>query len=355
MGQASGTITSCYSTGSVTGSDVVGGLVGNSESTITNCYSTGNVSGHDNVGGLMGQASGTITSCYSTGNVAGNSDVGGLAGVAIAIITSCYSTGSVTGSSDFVGGLLGGALVGTITSCYSTGNVSGVSDVGGLVGFFYVSDGYPGSITDSISYSNVSGQDRVGSFIGNVINTEDGSSFGTLTITNCSALPQNMPAISWCCGEDGNPNTHGLDDMLAGISDTQYRETSLQVGIDSSRYSVITADTGFKKNVLAGLNGLDITRSDAISAIDKVISDITSKQTELGAVQNRLESVLDSITVQYDNLVSARSVIKDADVAKESAAYIKSQILQNASATLLATANQSPSLALTLIGGLRRG
>ena len=127
----------------------------------------------------------------------------------------------------------------------------------------------------------------------------------------------------------------------------------MQVGIDSSQYSVITTDTGFKKNVLASLNGLDITRSDAISTIDKVISDITSKQTELGAVQNRLESVLDSITVQYDNLVSARSVIKDADVAKESAAYIRSQILQNASATLLATANQSPSLALTFIGGLQ--
>ena len=109
------------------------------------------------------------------------------------------------------------------------------------------------------------------------------------------------------------------------------------------------------KDLLERLNGLDITGTDAISTIDAVIQNITSKQTELGAVQNRLESVLDSITVQYDNLASARSVIKDADVAKESAAYIKSQILQNASATLLTTANQSHSLALTLIGALQRG
>ena len=299
-------------------------------------------------GGLVGLTSGSISSCYSTGNVTGDERIGGLAGEAHGDITSCYSTGYISGTD--VGGLVGLAQ-GNIISCYSIGEVSGTRTSGGLVGEFWILSGSK-SITDSISYSNISGRDKVGSFIGIVINTEDGSSFGTLTLTNCSALPQNMPAISVCYDNSSNPNTHGLDDMLAVITDTQYRETSLQVGIDSSRYSVITADTGFKKNVLAGLNGLDVTRSDAISAIDKVISDITSKQTELGAVQNRLESVLDSITVQYDNLVSARSVIKDADVAKESAAYIRSQILQNASATLLATANQSPALALTLIGGL---
>ena len=50
-----------------------------------------------------------------------------------------------------------------------------------------------------------------------------------------------------------------------------------------------------------------------------------------------------------ENLTSSRSTIKDADVAKESSAYIRAQILQQASATLMATANQSPAIALQLL------
>ena len=73
------------------------------------------------------------------------------------------------------------------------------------------------------------------------------------------------------------------------------------------------------------------------------------QQDELGAVQNQLESALEAISTQRENLISSRSTLKDADVAEVSSEYIKQQILQQASATLLATANQSPALALQLI------
>ena len=72
-------------------------------------------------------------------------------------------------------------------------------------------------------------------------------------------------------------------------------------------------------------------------------------QTMIGASSNRLESVLDSITTSIENLTSSLSTIRDADIAKESTDYIRHQILQNDCATLLATANQSPSIALSLI------
>ena len=64
---------------------------------------------------------------------------------------------------------------------------------------------------------------------------------------------------------------------------------------------------------------------------------------------SRLMSALEQIKVSYDNLVSTQSTIRDADIAEESSAYIRSQILQQASATLLAAANQSPSIALQLL------
>lgn len=80
-----------------------------------------------------------------------------------------------------------------------------------------------------------------------------------------------------------------------------------------------------------------------------MIANVNVKQTELGAVENRLMSALEQINVSYDNLVSTQSTIRDADIAEESSEYIRNQILQQASATLLATANQTPSIALQLL------
>lgn len=137
-----GTITNCYSVGSVAGDDGVGGLVGCSyEGTITNCYSTGSVTGHGDVGGLVGFNFGTITKCYSTGSVAGGYKcVGGLVGHNggydhYGTITNCYSIAGASGGY-YVGGLVGQnhSNYGTITNCYSTGSVAGDDGVGGLVG-----------------------------------------------------------------------------------------------------------------------------------------------------------------------------------------------------------------------------
>ncbi len=80
-----------------------------------------------------------------------------------------------------------------------------------------------------------------------------------------------------------------------------------------------------------------------------MIRTVSAKQTEFGSTQNRLESALEEISVQYENLLSSRSTLRDADIAEESSAYIRNQILQQASATLLATANQTPSIALQLL------
>lgn len=88
---------------------------------------------------------------------------------------------------------------------------------------------------------------------------------------------------------------------------------------------------------------------DTLAAIDTAISEISGRVTTLGAAQNRVDSAISALGVQTQNLTSSLSTIRDADVAKESSAYIQSQILQQASATLLATANQAPSIALSLI------
>ena len=101
----------------IQGYDYVGGAVGyayaSSSSppvTITNCYNTGSVTGNNSVGGVVGRApNSTITNCYNTGTVTGNWNVGGVVGYAdsSSTITNCYNTGAVEGSSDRVGGVVG--------------------------------------------------------------------------------------------------------------------------------------------------------------------------------------------------------------------------------------------------------
>ena len=84
---------------------------------------------------------------------------------------------------------------------------------------------------------------------------------------------------------------------------------------------------------------------------DEAISNIIDRLTKIGAYQNRLSSILESLDTQQTNLTAANSTIKDADIAQESAQYVQSQILQQASATLLTQANSAPQIALTLIKG----
>jgi len=92
-----------------------------------------------------------------------------------------------------------------------------------------------------------------------------------------------------------------------------------------------------------------VSAGSMLGCIDDVISKISSRITTLGAAQNRIESAVTSIGVQAENITSSLATLRDADVATESSNYIKAQILQQASATLLATANQSPAIALNLL------
>ena len=89
--------------------------------------------------------------------------------------------------------------------------------------------------------------------------------------------------------------------------------------------------------------------SEMLNKIDNVIKEISNRTTTLGAAQNRIDSAIESIAVQSENITSSLSTLRDADVAKESSNFIQAQILQQAAATLLSTANQTPSIALNLL------
>ncbi len=310
----------------VTGDCNVGGLVGNgSNSIISNCYATGDVVGGGWVGGLVGEgSSSTISNCYATGSVTGTrtySNVGGLVGYGQnrIIISSSYSTGSVTGNNN-VGGLLGWSNYGTINNSYSTGTVTGNANVGGLLG-------YGGVTLDNAYYTDTTGQT-------NGIGSGTPSS-GTAQLVTMDGLHE---LISQGILPDYKSKT-----VDKGSSKTY----SLQIGINSDSSSQISFElSGID---ISALDGLDLEEANALSTIDEVLKSINAEQTKLGALENRLESALEQIGVSYDNLVSTQSTIRDADIAEESSAYIRNQILQQAAATLMTTANQTPAIALQLL------
>jgi len=96
-------------------------------------------------------------------------------------------------------------------------------------------------------------------------------------------------------------------------------------------------------NDVAGAN-------DAISRIDSALSAVSAFRSDLGAIQNRLESTIVNLQTTNENLSAARGRIQDADFAAETAALTKAQILQQAGVAMLSQANAQPQVALSLLG-----
>ncbi len=91
--------------------------------------------------------------------------------------------------------------------------------------------------------------------------------------------------------------------------------------------------------------------SDAIRAIDGAVGQIDRMRGDLGALQNRFESTIANLQNVSENLSAARSRILDADIAQETSAMTKNNILQQAGVAILSQANQTPQLALQLLQG----
>lgn len=91
--------------------------------------------------------------------------------------------------------------------------------------------------------------------------------------------------------------------------------------------------------------------STTIDHMDVAIRQVTDEQARLGAILNRLDAAVSSLSSTSENISAARSQVRDADFAAETAEFSKNQILQQASTAMLAQANVSGQIALSLLGG----
>ncbi|MFD1384413.1 flagellin [Rhodanobacter aciditrophus] len=189
------------------------------------------------------------------------------------------------------------------------------------------------------------------------------SANGSNTDEDRVALQQEMAQLSEEINRVADTTTFGGQNLLDG----SYSGT-FQVGADanqtisfslSSSNSSGTAGAGFAVSGMnsAGLAATDLSISSAdnaqsmISILDGMIAAVDSKRAELGAVQNRFSSTINNLSNISENVSAARSRIRDTDFAEETASLTSAQILQQASSTILAQANQRPQTALSLLGG----
>jgi len=118
-----------------------------------------------------------------------------------------------------------------------------------------------------------------------------------------------------------------------------------------SRATVSCIGTAASTNGLAlSETGATWTSDNIRDYLDAALSDVASRRSNIGAYQNRLESALSNLEVATENVQAAESRIRDLDIAKETSNMTKYQILQQASASVLAQANNMPSIALKLLG-----
>ena len=135
---------------------------------------------------------------------------------------------------------------------------------------------------------------------------------------------------------------------LSGIAD--------QAGLAAAKQTDANAKYGLMKNA-NNAGPIRFTISTASRAthvlenIDALIQAVDSQRAGLGALQNRMESTIRNQANISENQSDARSRIRDTDFASETAALTQNNIIQQASQTVLAQANQRPTIALSLLGG----
>jgi len=193
------------------------------------------------------------------------------------------------------------------------------------------------------------------------------SANGTNTTADLQALQQEVDQLSQEITRVSNDTTFGGKKLLDGNAAVA-AGVNIQVGSDANQIISFKLSFSFSVDGLKTASGstlattgsgaatlVDISTStnaqSVLGGIDKLIRQVDSKRAELGAVQNRLESTIRNQSNISENVSAARSRVRDADFAVETANLTQFNILQQASSTILTQANARPQGALSLLRG----
>jgi flagellin len=175
---------------------------------------------------------------------------------------------------------------------------------------------------------------------------------GDLGTTDRDYLQTEFSALADEIDRIASSSKYNGKDLLAGAA----TDITFQVGINNSASDQIKVSFGGVsltdlKLDKTSVDGADSTNSlAAIDAVDAAQTSVSTMRASYGAAMNRLQTTVSNIQTFRSNLSAANSRIRDADVAEEAAQMSRNQVLQQAGAAVLAQANQSPQVALKLLG-----
>lgn len=258
------------------------------------------------------------------------------------------------------------------------GVVSRINEYSGQTGVTARIDG-----TTTQLYTQDYGAGAAISVTSNVASGATSSGFGTTAITDTgvdiagtiggtAATGSGAVLTSTAGSAEGIAVRAGVDpaDATATVTGAQGNVTitdnslTFQIGPNQNQTVNVAIDkvnptalgVGVANNQFGALGSIDVTSAskaqDSLSVIDQAINEITNLRGTLGAFQaNTLESTANNLRATLENTVSAESVIRDTDFAQEISNFTNSQVLVQAGASVLQSANQSSQLVLSLLRG----
>ncbi|ATC98050.1 MULTISPECIES: flagellin [Pseudoalteromonas] len=174
------------------------------------------------------------------------------------------------------------------------------------------------------------------------------SANGSNTASDRAALQKEFSELSSEIDRVASDTTFGGVNILDGTFTADF-----QVGPDANQVINVAIATSMGATGLAVNDDTIATASQAqtaITAIDDALSTVNGIRADLGAKQNRFSSTIRNLNNISENVSASKSRILDTDFAAESASLARNQVLQQASSSMLAQANQQPQIALSLIG-----
>ena len=176
------------------------------------------------------------------------------------------------------------------------------------------------------------------------------SANGTLGSTERTALDNEFDELVAEIDRIAKGTKFAGETLLDGGMSQTFQVGVSNTGNDQIFVSMATVTTGASGLNISGLDiSSDTAAQSALATLDTALSTISARRGTLGAKQNRLNVTINNLAAMHENLSAANSRIRDADIASESANFTKSQILMQAGISVLAQANQLPSMALSLI------
>ena len=228
----------------------------------------------------------------------------------------------------------------------ATGSISGsstVADVTGATGSFYIDDNIGTPAT--VNYSGTMTLDALASAMQTALRATSETT-ATVTVVGGAFQFQNIIGSNVIL-EPAAPTEFGITSPLSVGTTTASTMVTIR---NTASSSTLTGVTSISSSTDGTLDVASQTSANAsISLLDAAIEDVSTSRGQIGSMQNRLESVINSLGVASENTAAANSRIRDADVAQAVSEMTRTQILQQATMAVLAQANQSPQSVLQLL------